>query len=113
MDDLIARIEFGDDEVNRRSISQHSMLIRIFVGPKTRKRRQQAVMKIHDATGESPTGTGRKHAHIARKNDVIDLILVEQFDHSLIVWLAAVIPNSMPVDFELIGHSSTTITIAD
>ena len=40
VDDLIAGVEFGDDEVNRRSEGQHVARVRILIRMEAGKRRQ-------------------------------------------------------------------------
>ena len=113
VDDLISRIQFRNDKVNRRPIREHSVLKRIFVRSKAREGRKQAVVEIDDAAGESPAGAGGQHAHVTGQDDVVDIVLVEQFDHPLVVGFALGIADMMPVDTELLGHTATTIPVAD
>ena len=55
------------------------MLMCIFVGPKTWKGGQQAMMQIDDATaGELPADVGRQNAHVPRQNYVVDFVLINQ-----------------------------------
>ena len=44
MDDLIAGVEFGDDEVDRCSERQHVASVRILIRMEAGERRQQTVM---------------------------------------------------------------------
>ena len=49
MDDLVSRVQFGNDEVHGGSVGQHAMFVRIFVRRGAGERRQQAVVQIEDA----------------------------------------------------------------
>ena len=58
MDDLVSGIQFGNDEVDGRSVRQHPMLIRIFVRTESREWWQKAMVQIDNSSCESPAGPG-------------------------------------------------------
>lgn len=113
VDDLISCIKFRHDEVNRGSVCQHSMLIGIFVRAKTRKRRQQPVMQVDDAASKLPARAGGKDSHVAGQDNVIDVVLIEEFNHPLIVGVSFGVADHVPVDIELLGHATAVIPVAN
>lgn len=114
VDDLIAGIQFRDDEVNRRPERQHVASVSVLVRMEAGERWQQAVMQIDDPpASESPAGARRQDAHVASQQDVIDVVLIEELNHPRVVGIAFRISDIMPVDAELLGDATASGTVAD
>ncbi len=114
MNDLVAGIQFRNDEVHRRPVGQHAVAVCILIRTEAWKRRQQPVMQIDDPPArEPPAGSRRKHPHVPRQNDVVHVVAVGQFDDPVVVRIAARVGNVVPVDAELLRHAPAGIAVAD
>src|SRR5262249_41458607 len=86
VDDLIARIELGNDEVAGGAVGEHAEGIGVAVGLHTGKAGQEAMMQIHDAAaGVLPAGGGRENTHVPGEDHVVHLVLVAQRNEFVIV----------------------------
>ena len=80
VDDLIAGIQFRHDEMDGRPKAEHVMLVSILVRTKAGKRRQQTVVQIDNTTASKlPAEFCWKDSHIPSQNDVIDVLLIDNF----------------------------------
>ena len=78
------------------------------------KARQQAVVQIDDpAAGVFPAARGGQDSHVAGEHDEIDVVLVAQRDHSLIVRVAGFVADVEPRHFELLGQTAARVAVAD
>jgi hypothetical protein len=112
VDDLISRVEFRHDEMHCRTVSQHAVLIGVFVGTESRKRGEQSMMQVDDSAGKTPTGAGWEDSHVAGQQDVVDLVAVEDLDHLVIVRFPLRITDGVPGNVKLFGHTSTGVAVA-
>ena len=56
-------------------------------------------MQVDDPpTGEFPAGGGRNEAHVSRQHDVIDLVLINETNESIVVGAPLNVADVMPVD---------------
>jgi hypothetical protein len=113
VNNLVSRVEFGNDKVDRRPIRQHSVLVRIFVRAETRERGEQTVMEIDDPACVSPAGARRQNSHVSGEHNIVDIVLIEDFDHSILIGLTSFIADQVPVDAELLGNSAATVAISE
>ena len=114
VDDLVPGVEVGNDEVDRRSVGQHVALEGIVVRLKTREWRQQSVVQIDDPPpGELPANPRGQHAHVPGQHDIVDIVLVDQLGHLVVVRLAARIADVVKRHIELLGQSATRIPVPD
>ena len=66
VDDLIAGIELGHDEVAGRAVGEHAAGVGVVIGPDAGKAGQQAVVQVDDPpAGVLPAARRRQHAHVA------------------------------------------------
>ena len=86
VDDLLARVQLGHDEMHGRTVGQHAVAVRIAIGVGAGKRRQEPVVQVDDApAGEAPANRRREDAHVAREHDVVGATPVDDLDQSLVV----------------------------
>jgi hypothetical protein len=71
-------------------------------------------MQIDDPpTCESPAGRGGQDSHVSGGDYVIDFVFVEQFDHAVVVRVALVITNRLPIDVKLFRNILAGIPVAN
>src|SRR5262245_56032930 len=114
INDLIAGVELGDDEVAGGAVGEHAAGVGVVIRARAGEAGQQAVVQIDDAAaGVFPAAGGRQDAHIAGEDDVIDVVLVEDSDQALVVSSAFGVADHLPRNAELLGEAAAGGAIAD
>ena len=71
------------------------------------------MMQVNDAsTRIFPADARGQDSHVASENDVVDVIVIEDLDHSTEVWISFVITDHFPVAGELFGETAAMGPIA-
>ena len=114
MDDLVARIQLGNDEMHGGAVSQHAMFVRIFVGRGAGKRRQEAVVQIEDASARKlPADRRGAESACTGQHDVIDLVAIEEVHQPIVIGARVRVADLVPFDAELLRQAPARIAVAD
>ncbi len=69
VNDLVPRVELGNDEVAGGAVGVHPAAVRLMVGADAREAGEQAVVVVDDPTPRILLATSRRqHAHVARQH---------------------------------------------